>query len=423
MNYKLFIAFKHLAKRRRTGFVSLITLISVSGVAVGVMALIVVMAVMSGFDSEFKSKIVGMNPHLIIQKPGGIENYNELADVIHALDPQFVSVSPFTQGQVIIRSNTNAIGAIAKGISPERSKRGVLSFASEFIKEGDLSFQDVRLEDEMVGSVAIGTGLARVLNVRAGDTVYLISPHFDKKKGGLKSRTAKTLTVQVSGIFELGMNEFDTTLILLNLERSSELFNMKERVGGLSARLQDVDQSELVKQRLIQGLGPAYLVQSWQDLNRSFFSALKVEKAVMRILLALIVTVAAFNIISTLIMVIMEKQKEIGILRALGATRAGVKMIFLIEGFCIGALGTVAGGLLGFFLAKNINGVAAIVERITGFEVFPKDIYYFSEIPVQINSHDVGFIILFALLMAVGAGLFPAHQAGKVSPVEAIRYE
>jgi len=423
VNYQLFIAFKHLAKRRRTGFVSLITLISVSGVAVGVMALIVVMAVMSGFDSEFKSKIVGMNPHLIIQKPGGIENYNELADVIHALDPQFVSVSPFTQGQVIIRSNTNAIGAIAKGISPERSERGVLSFASEFIKEGDLSFQDVRLEDEMVGSVAIGTGLARVLNVRAGDTVYLISPHFDKKKGGLKSRTAKTLTVQVSGIFELGMNEFDTTLILLNLERASELFNMKERVGGLSARLQDVDQSELVKQRLIQGLGPAYLVQSWQDLNRSFFSALKVEKAVMRILLALIVLVAAFNIISTLIMVIMEKQKEIGILRALGATRGGVKMIFLIEGFCIGALGIVVGGLLGFFLAKNINGVAAIVERFTGFEVFPKDIYYFSEIPVQINSHDVGFIILFALLMAVGAGLFPAHQAGKVSPVEAIRYE
>jgi len=234
---------------------------------------------------------------------------------------------------------------------------------------------------------------------------------------------AKTEPFYVGGIFELGMNDFDTTMILTDLPHAQGLFKMEDRVSGLSVQLQNVDEADSLKQVLEASLGGPYWIKTWQDMNRSFFSALKVEKSVMRILLTLIVTVAAFNIVSTLIMVVMEKTKEIGVLRALGATRSGIKGIFLLEGFTIGAFGTILGGAAGYFIAKHINGVARIVEKFTGFEVFPRDVYYFSQIPAQIVPSDIFFVITFALLMALVAGLYPAHQAGKVSPVEAIRYE
>lgn len=422
MSYQIFMAFKHLTKRRRKGFISLISIISVTGITLGVMALIVVMAVMSGFDRELKSKIVGMNPHIIIQRSGGIENADFVMKQIRSIEPSVESTNPYLQGQVIIRSSTNAMGAILRGVPKQTDDSGPLKAVQENLLQGTTDFYPEIIKKKKVGAVAIGISLARILRVRVGDEVQIISPRMTKGKG-FSGKAAKTETFVVRGIFEMGMNEFDSSFVLTDLEDAQKLFNMEGRASGISVRLRNVDQAEALKYQLRAYLQGPFFIQTWQDLNRNFFSALKVEKAVMRVLLTLIVMVAAFNIISTLIMTVMEKTKEIGILRALGATRGGIQGIFLFEGFSIGAIGTSIGGVLGYYVAKHINGVADIVERFTGFEVFPKDIYYFNEIPVEIIPSDIFFIILFALIMALLAAVYPARQAGKVSPVEAIRYE
>jgi len=364
-----------------------------------------------------------MNPHLIIQSPGGVQDSIYLSGKIKEANPHFESVTPYIQGQVIIRSNANATGAIIRGVPKETDGKAPIEYVKSHMAAGDLSFKESLYEKKPIGSIALGISMARLLRARPGDVVQIISPHFSEEKGIETKKLAKTKAFRIGGIFQLGMNEFDTNLVLMDLSEAQELFNLKDRVTGINVRLDSVDETFQLKQMLQAFLGPPFFIQSWQDLNRNFFSALKVEKSVMRILLTLIVTVAAFNIISTLIMVVMEKTKEIGVLRALGATRGGVQSIFLLEGFAIGGFGTLIGGVLGFYIAKHINGVAAIVERFTGFEVFPKDIYYFDQIPALIIPSDIFFIIFFALLMALLAALYPAHQAGKVSPVEAIRYE
>jgi lipoprotein-releasing system permease protein len=297
-----------------------------------------------------------------------------------------------------------------------------VEFVKKHIVLGDLDLEDKAAKEKNVGALAIGSTLAQILQVEVGNVVYVISPQISEEKG-FTGKMARTQPFYIGGIFEMGMSDFDTTMVLMDVPQAQDLFKLEGRVSGLSVQLKNVDEAEDLKGLLRARLDGSYWIKTWQDMNRNFFAALKVEKAVMRILLTLIVMVAAFNIISTLIMVVMEKTKEIGVLRALGATRGGIKSIFLLEGFTIGAFGTLAGGLFGYFTAVHINGVAAIVEKFTGFEVFPKDIYYFNAIPVEIIPSDIFFIIVFALLMALFAGLYPAHQAGKVSPVEAIRYE
>jgi len=411
-----------LTRRRGAGFVNLISLFSILGITVGVMALIVVMAVMSGFSHELRSKIVGMSPHITIQKPGGIAQPDVIIRQIQELDPDLLSANSYVQGQVIVRSQSGAMGAVIQGVPTRFYGEDPLGYAKEYVRSGSLDLTDITSENGPVGRVALGRTLAGMLQVRTGDEIQLISPRFTKDHQ-LSKKAAKAETFILTGVFELGMSDFDTNLVLMSLDRASDLFSLEGKVSGISVRLPDVSQTVRLQERLQTALGFPFVVQTWEDMNRNFFSAIKVEKAVMRILLALIVMVAAFNIISTLIMVVMEKTKEIGILRALGATRSGIQMIFLLEGFLIGTIGTIAGGLLGYGIASNLNGVAAGIEKLTGYEVFPKDIYYFNEIPAQIIPSDIFFIILFALLMALAAGIYPAFRAGRVSPVEAIRYE
>jgi len=219
------------------------------------------------------------------------------------------------------------------------------------------------------------------------------------------------------------MNDFDTQLALVGLPEAQAIYHLGGTVSGISIRLHDVDRADELKQVLRNALGRGFFARSWIDLNRNFFSALKVEKTVMSILLFLIILVAAFNIVSTLVMVVMEKTKDIGILKALGATAWGIQKIFLLQGFTVGALGVVFGGILGVSIALNVNPIARFVERTTGFSLFPSDIYFFSEIPAEINSSDVLMIILAALIASVFAGLYPARKASALKPAEALRYE
>lgn len=426
MAYEYWIAGKYLTRRKKTGFISLITLISVVGVAVGVMALIVVLAVMSGFDRELKQKIVGMNPHIYLEGPGGVDRPEEVVERIKAMGlPEIRSVARVVQGQAIIRSEVNAVGVVVKGVDREN---GELEDLRANLVSGSFDFSSVAVSgaDVPLPGLLIGKELAGILQVAVGDLVYLISPLLESPAAKAKrslGRRAASMPFAVRGIFAMGMNDFDTQLALIGLKESQALYRLGQRASGISIRLSDVDLAEHLKFEIESRLGQPLFARSWIDLNYNFFSALKIEKAVMTILLLLIVLVAAFNIVSTLIMAVMEKTKDIGILKALGATRWSIKKIFLLEGFSVGFLGVLIGGISGLAVAKRINEIADFVERTTGLSVFPSDIYYFSKIPTEIKNSDVMLIIAFALLASVVAALYPAHKASQLNPVEALRYE
>jgi len=422
MRYEYFIALKHLMKRQSSGFISLISFISVLGISVGVMALIVVMAVMSGFDRDLKAKIVGVNPHILVQVPGGISNIDDVIRGIRLIKTKHIkTIAPFVQGQGVIRSKSNAMGVVIKGVD---ARNDDLKGIYDFMKSG--SFRFVGNSDSPVGGklpgVVIGRELSNILNVGVGGKVYLISP-FLKDTDKMLPSQAKSLPFEVTGIYELGMSDMDSTIAIIDIPRAQDLFQLEGVVSGISVRLDDVERAESLKHEVKAGLGEGFLVRSWLDLNRNFFAALKVEKTVMAILLFLIIMVAAFNIVSTLIMVVMEKTRDIGLLRALGASAGGIRRIFLFEGVFVGFFGVLLGAVVGLLIAFNINLVADIVKQITGVEVFPSDIYYFNKIPAEINFSDVSMIIIFAIVTSLLAGLYPAHRAAKLNPIEALRYE
>ena len=426
MKFELFIAKKHLFKSKRHGFVSLIAMISVLGVAVGVMALIVVLAVMSGFDRELKSKIVGVQPHIVLETAGGIGNFEELKIQIKSANiPQIESIAPYVQGQGIIRSEDNAQGVLIKGVD---SANEPMELIQKHLKHGTVNLETLRVptdsEDKtkIIGRAVIGEELAHRLRVGINDVVTVISPAFDDDP--LQSiKRAKNAPFVVSGVFRVGMSDFDSNLVLIDLKQAQKLYQLNERVTGVSIRLSHVEMADEIK-FLIQGqLGSSYIVRSWIDLNRTFFRALQVEKTVMTILLSLIILVAAFNIISTLIMSVMEKTKDIGILRSLGATQGSIKWIFMLQGFAVGFFGISVGVVAGLVLAFNLNPVSDFLERTFGISVFPSDIYYFDQIPAQVNPQDVALIVGFAFLMSLVAGLYPAHYASKLDPIQALKYE
>ncbi|MDD5085199.1 MAG: lipoprotein-releasing ABC transporter permease subunit [Candidatus Omnitrophica bacterium] len=423
MRYEYFIALRHLARRRRTGFISLISLISIAGVAVGVMALIVVLAVMSGFDTELKSKIVGVHPHVIIEQSTGMTDPAKVIKDIEALGNRHIrAIAPFVTGQALVRSEAAVVGVVVKGVDPTRED---LSGFKRYLRKGAMDFESKPREDddkEPVGGLVLGNELARFLQVGIGDRVFLISPSLESS-GGLIPRKVAMIPFEVRGIYGLGMNEFDTTMVVVGLPEAQSLFRLEGKTSGVSLRLDDVDNADAVKKVVANRLGFSFWVRTWFDLNRNFFSALKVEKTIMTILLFLIILVAAFNIVSMLIMVVMEKVKDIGILRALGATRRSIRKIFLFEGFVVGGLGIIIGSVLGLVIAANLNPIADFIKRTTGVEVFPSDIYYFDKIPAEINLGDVIVIVFFALFLSILAGLYPAHKASRLEPVEALRYE
>jgi lipoprotein-releasing system permease protein len=331
MNFEWFIALKHLVKGRRHGFVSLISLISILGVAVGVMALIVVLAVMSGFDRELKSKIVGVQPHLRIEGIGGIRDSTGAARRVKTLGfTDLNSISPYVEGQSIIRSDQNAVGIVVKGVDPHTEP---LALFEQKMKVGTLEFTDVNAslndnKERWIGRAVIGETLARRLKIDVGYVVTLISPALEEESLKRAVKKAKSVAFVVSGIFRVGMNDFDSGLVLVSLGRAQELFQLGERVTGMGLRLGDPNNADALKTPLRREFGASYQVRSWTDLNRTFFAALQVERTVMTILLSLIILVAAFNIVSTLIMIVMEKTRDIGVMRAIGATKSAVRSIF-----------------------------------------------------------------------------------------------
>ncbi len=397
------------------------------------MALIVVLAVMGGFDRELKRKIVNVQPHLRVEKVGGVDDVNwEIQKIRSYVEQDLLYASAFIEGQAILKSGTNATGVVIKGVDTERES---LDIFKDHLTAGELSFAPVTQQETKrkmlifkqtisseYGGILLGKYLARTLDVKVGDVVQFISPA-SAQITSVMNLKVETYPFVVRGIFNVGMNEFDSQMALIDLKQAQRVYQLGSKVTGLSLRFKDVDAADRLKWSLLGNYSADYYFRSWIDMNYSFFRALRVEKSVMTILLALIILVAAFNIVSTLTMVVMEKTKDIGILRAIGATRFGIARIFIIEGFAIGFFGILIGAITGVWLALNLNPVADFIKQTTGLEVFPRDIYFFEKIPSEIHAVDVAWIVGFAMLACILAGLYPAFRAAHLKPVEALRYE
>lgn len=394
MRYEFFVSFRYLLAKRKEKFVSIISLISILGVAVGVCALIVVIGVMAGFDNDLRDKIVGTNSHLVIEKEGGIEDARAVIERIKVI-PHTITASPFLNGQVLIKVSDQADSIILRGIVPSEEIK--VTRIGEYVKKGSIE----NLKGE---GILIGSEMADRFNLDISDLIPIFSP----LDGEVKD-------FRVVGIFNSGMYDYDLNLAFVELKKAQELFGTGTIVGGIGVKIDDVFLAQDLKIKIQRELGFPYWVRSWMDLNRSLFSALKLEKLAMFIILTLIIIVACFNIVSTLIMVVMEKTKDIGILKSIGATNRSIMAIFTLEGFLIGAFGTVLG------LAGGL-GLSYLLEKYQ-FIQLPRDIYYIDRFPVDVQLGDTAAIVLAALVISLLSCIYPAWQASRLNPVDALRYE
>jgi len=423
-SYELFISLRYLRARRKQVFVSIITFISIAGIFLGVAALIIVLAVMNGFETDLRDKILGVNSHIVVTDyQGGMQNYRQVMAQIADV-PGVKASTPFIYSQAMLKNRESTTGIILRGLSMKDALK-VINIGK--IKEGSLKGLETGVSPKKAGDpapsrpgIVIGRELAKNLGLFLHDRVFVISPSGVVTPMGMTPRMKPFV---VAGIFESGFYEYDSTLAYISLEECQNFLNMGDRVTGLELRVDDIYQAGLIAKQIEKKLGFRYWARNWMEMNRNLFSALKLEKRVMFIILSLIVLVAAFNIISALIMIVMEKNKDIAILKAMGATRAGIMKIFIFQGIIVGAIGTFLGTLAGLAVALNLEKISRLVESLFGFKILPGDVYYLSELPSQVNYGDVGIIILGTMLVSFLATIYPSWRASRLAPAEALRYE
>jgi len=418
MKYEWFIGLRYLKAKRKQTFISIITVISIAGVMVGVMALIVVLAVMSGFEKTLKEKILGTQAHLHLLKATqeGLDQYQEVTKRVEETKG-VVSAAPFIISQVMLSSESNVFGVVLKGIDPDRVGR-VTELANN-IKAGRLENLKGGKEGDSPG-IILGVELAKHLSVSLNDSIQVISPLGTVTPMGMMPKMKR---FRVKGIFYSGMYEFDNTMAYVSLQSAQKFFSMGDRVTGIEIKTEDIYKVKEVGREIRRKMGFPFWTKDWMEMNRNLFSALRLEKIAMFIILVLIVLVAAFNIISTLIMVVMEKNKDIAILKSMGASSRSILKIFTIEGGVIGVVGTVLGTILGLGAAFNLEKITDFVERLFGFKILSSDVYYIDKLPSQVNPLDVILIVLTAVLISLLATLYPSWRASKLDPAEALRYE
>ena len=406
--FELFLGIKYLKAKRKQRFISVITVISIMGVMVGVMALIVVLSVMNGFRADLMSKILGVNSHLLILNLGGpFSDYRKIEQSVSKEDG-IVAVTPFIFTQVMINNSGNVSGAVLRGVDPDSA--GVVTGFKEMIKSGSLS----SLKDKVDGfpAVIIGSELSKRIGAHPGSLVTVISPEGKLTPLG---RTPNTRKFRVSAIFDSGMYEYDASMVYISLTEAQAFLSMGDKVTGIEVRVKDVYQSDKIAKQIQEQLGYPYWTKDWKIMNRSLFSALKLEKLTMFVILTMIVLVGALNIISTLVMVVMEKTRDVAILRAMGASAKSIMSIFMFQGLLVGLVGTIAGLICGL-------GICQLLAKYK-FISLPSDVYYISTLPVQVEVADVWFVASAAVLISFLATLYPSWYASRLNPVESFRYE
>ena len=413
MQYEYFIGLRYTRARRKNLFVSLSSAISAVGILLGVAALIVVLSVMNGFQKEIRARILGVASHIqIAGQDNTLADWQKVAARARE-NPRVLAAAPYVNGQALLEFGGTVRGALVRGVDPK--------LEAEVADVGDHMVAG-RLDSLQPGEfgVVLGAELARALRVFPGERVTLIAPQGLVTPAGVLPRLKQ---FRVVGIFRVDHYEYDSGLALVNLADAQRLYQLGDRVSGVRLKLADLLESREVARELYQSLGGDLAISDWTRSHANFFRAVEIEKRMMFIILTLIVTVAAFNVISTLVMVVTEKQSDIAILRTLGATPRSVMKIFVVQGAVIGVLGTILGVVGGILLALNIDVVVPFLERLLRIQFLSKDVYYISELPSDLHLDDVALIAAVSLALSLLATIYPSWRAARVRPAEALRYE
>jgi len=425
MSFELFISLRYLRAKRKQIFVSIITFISIAGIFLGVAALIIVLAVMNGFETDLRNKILGINSHIVLMKhTGAMRDYQKVMNEISDVEG-VVASTPFIYSQAMLKNGGHTSGVILRGMLIDSAFK-VINLGK--MQEGDINnlsgkyrhslplSQDV----SMLPGIVLGKELAKNMGVFLFEPVSIISPMGVSTPMGMIPKMKKFIVV---GIFDSGFYEYDSTLAYISLKDCQEFLSLGEQVTGLEIKVDDIYRANVIAKSIERKLGFPFWARHWMEMNKNLFAALKLEKRVMFIILSLIVLVAAFNIICTLIMIVMEKNKDIAILKSMGATSKSIMKIFIYQGLTIGAIGTLLGCIGGLAVALNLEKVSVFVENLFGFKILPGDVYYLSQLPSQVNYSDVLIIIVGTMLICFLSTVYPSRRASKLDPAEALRYE
>lgn len=410
---ELYVGLRYTRAKRRNHFISFISLISILGIALGVTVLITVLSVMNGFQKEIRDRILGATAHATISGiDGRLSDWQSLVKQTLAFD-HVEGAAPYVRGEGMISSGGKVNGTLVRGIEP--SAEPSVSDIGAHMEEG--SFNDL-VAGEF--NIILGSDLAHQVNARVGDKITLITPQATVSPVGVLPRLKR---FTVSGIFHIGMYQYDSALALIHIEDAATLFRLPGQVSGIRLKLDDMFAAPTVSRDLLKGLPEVYFVSDWTQTNVNYFRAVETEKSVMRIILFLIVSVAAFNIVSALVMLVTDKEADIAILRTLGASPGSVMGIFIVQGTIIGVFGIIIGAIGGIALATNVDVIVPAIEEFFGRQFFPADVYYISEIPSDMHWSDVITITVVSFFLTVLATIYPAWRAARLQPASALQYE
>jgi len=410
-SFERMVAFRYLRARRQESFISVIAIFSLLGIALGVATLIIVMSVMNGFRTELLSRILGFNGDLnVYAAQGSLPDYDALAARVKAL-PGIRAARPTVEGQVLVTGKAASSGALVRGMS-EADLSAQTLLARHVAPQALAAFKD--------DAVLIGARLAFRLGVHAGDHITLISPNGTTTAFGTVPRIKSYV---VAGTFNVGMYEFDNGVILMPLATAQTFFNLGNAVSSLEVFVANPDDITAYDRQIFEALGGKVRIFDWQQSNLSFFNAVEVERNVMFLILTLIILVAAFNIVSSMIMLVKDKAHDIAILRTMGATRGMILRIFMLSGASVGIVGTLAGFVAGVLFAEHIEQIREVIQSIIGTDLFSAEIYFLTQIPAQVDPAEVGIVVGMAFALSFLATIYPSWRAARLDPVEALRYE
>ena len=410
---ELFVGLRYTRAKRRNHFISFISLSSMMGIALGVTALITVLSVMNGFEKEVRERILDMVSHLTVTDfDGRLKNWPEVLETTKS-HKNVIAAAPYVEAQGMLINGSSVNGTLIRGVLPKHEPS--VSNVSDKMKQG-------RFEDLKAGKfgVVLGQDLARILGVHVGDKVTMVTPSANVTPAGVAPRLKRFTVV---GVFYLGMYEYDSTMAIIHMKDAQRLFRMKGKVTGVRAKLNDLFAAPFTRNELQDNSLSDYWVRDWSSYHANWFRAVKIEKRMIFLLLLLIVAVAAFNIVSTLVMVVTDKQSDIAILRTLGASPRSIMGIFMVQGAIIGLIGTMLGTVGGVSLALNLDIVVPFIEGLFGIRILDPAVYYISVLPSDLHWDDVWTICSISLVLGLVATIYPAWRASKTQPAEALRYE